>query len=237
MARLYLLTSTSVVTCGTSIISEFYLLTAAHCVHRSYLLAYVTVGSNFISKQIRYNVSKSIVHPLYDATTVDYDIAILKVEKKFEFSKNISPIKIADDSLVLNTGDELTVLGWGNLKLKGNGTDILKMAKLKFMNQIICQLYRVFEYPITERMLCLDGLHHESSCFVSKFFILLIAGCTKLNCQRFRAILVDQLLKMESYGVLCLQDIDVVFYLEFTLLFLVINILLGKIQKCKTYFW
>ncbi len=54
-----------------------------------------------------------ILHPNFDPTTFDYDVALLKLDRPFSSSSEVSPICIPDQSKDVLPGTLCAVTGWG----------------------------------------------------------------------------------------------------------------------------
>lgn len=104
--------------CGASILSDRFLLTAAHCnLLGSRLDEYqVAVGIQMKNDAgVRYNISKFIMHPdhvSYPIEKMTHDIALLLLEKPIPLDKYTKSIEISPSFI----GDDVkaTVAGWGD---------------------------------------------------------------------------------------------------------------------------
>lgn len=74
---------------------------------------------------IERSVAKKVVHPKYNYFTYEYDLALVQVDKAFEFEPHISPICLpASEDLLI--GENGTVTGWGRLSEGGTLPSVLQ---------------------------------------------------------------------------------------------------------------
>ncbi|XP_075166054.1 trypsin beta-like [Haematobia irritans] len=106
--------------CGASILNDAWAITAAHCVHdvlhkpREITLR---MGSKYRTKDgLIIRVMQIYCHPSYNADTMNFDVALLKVrEKSFRrVDLHVEPIKLPTFSAKIPINKAATVSGWGH---------------------------------------------------------------------------------------------------------------------------
>lgn len=101
--------------CGASIISEQFLLTAAHCYHSNLELSdnRISVGAHMREDQGElYNIERFIVHPQYQALAKANDIALVKTKEPIRLNENAKTIEISRNFIDRN--EKAIAIGWGS---------------------------------------------------------------------------------------------------------------------------
>eukprot|EP00850_Spirogloea_muscicola_P025892 SM004703S16933 [mRNA] locus=s4703:55:1087:+ [translate_table: standard] len=132
--------------CSASIISEEWLLTAAHCLKcstcskdpaaYSVVAGLLDTGADNVNDHLDavYTAAQIVVHENY-STTLDAnnasspgvfnDIALVRVSRPFKFTPSLQPIKLSDSLADPLKGVDVYVAGWGFTTSDYNLQDLL----------------------------------------------------------------------------------------------------------------
>jgi len=145
--------------CGGSIISNRFVVTAAHCVkginHRHIKLV---IGDHDRRQTEQFQETRTIekvfIRNDFVKRTFNNDIALIKLTREIIFNDDIRPVCLPGSDRSYN-GHNTTVVGWGKLKEGGNPADVLMEVVVPIITQKKCRKqtrYRASE--ITENMMC-----------------------------------------------------------------------------------
>uniref|UniRef100_A0A8C3H6S4 Peptidase S1 domain-containing protein n=1 Tax=Chrysemys picta bellii TaxID=8478 RepID=A0A8C3H6S4_CHRPI len=155
--------------CGGFLVSENFVLTAAHCNGNEIT---VKLGAHNISKEERSQqeipVHRQILHPQYDNKTTNNDIMLLQLEHKARLNEYVGLIPLPVAHQRMHSGTVCSIAGWGWTSAHNNlNSNTLREADVVVMQDAACPrnprgIYRAYN-PST--MMCVGDPEKGKSSF------------------------------------------------------------------------
>ncbi|NXW77970.1 TM11F protease, partial [Hirundo rustica] len=151
--------------CGASIISNTWLVTAAHCFRGVRDPRRWTASFGILlrpPKQKKF-VRRIIVHEGYGDHFLDheYDVAVVELASAIEFTSDVHSVCLPEASHIFPDNTSCFVTGWGALENDGNSVNQLRQAEVRIISTEVCNRRRVYGGAITPGMLCAGYLEGQ----------------------------------------------------------------------------
>ncbi|KAM7314543.1 serine proteinase stubble [Ixodes scapularis] len=135
--------------CGAALLNEYWAISAAHCVHNvSPNDIMLRLGEYDLKSEreqlphVERRIQIVATHPRFDASTFEYDLALLRFYEAIPFKDNVLPVCVPDtnDSYV---GRNAVVTGWGRLYEDGPLPSVMQKVSVPIITNKECEsMYR-----------------------------------------------------------------------------------------------
>ncbi|XP_059016105.1 transmembrane protease serine 11A isoform X2 [Mustela lutreola] len=142
--------------CGATLVSNTWLITAAHCFTNNANPRQWTVsfGTTINPPLMKRNVRRIIVHERYHFPAREYDIAAVQFSPRVTFTDDIRRVCLPEASASFQPNSTVYITGFGALFYGGKSQNNLREAKLKIISDDVCKQPHVYGRDIKFGMFC-----------------------------------------------------------------------------------
>uniref|UniRef100_A0A8C3VPQ6 Transmembrane protease serine n=1 Tax=Catagonus wagneri TaxID=51154 RepID=A0A8C3VPQ6_9CETA len=150
--------------CGATLISNTWLVTAAHCFKTKANSRQWTVsfGTTINPPLMKRNIKRIIVHERYRSPAREYDIAVVQFSPRVTFTDDVRRVCLPEASATFQPNSTVYITGFGALFYGGESQNNLREARVKIISDDVCKQPHVYGSDIKSGMFCagyLEGIY------------------------------------------------------------------------------
>ncbi|TKS74454.1 Duodenase-1 [Collichthys lucidus] len=173
--------------CGGFLISEDFVLTAAHCGNQ---LTRVVLGTHDLRRVAAGNkrlIERTYAHPSYKNVGLGKDIMLLKLSQKVQLDNSVQTIQLPTSEMNVRENEKCQVAGWGMTKSNGPTVNELQVVDVSTVNIHVCDNKWNLELP--DNVICAGGYNTTKGfCQVCFLFVQRtgqLVSCTEMQQTSF----------------------------------------------------